>query len=72
MNHKRVQRIWRLEGLRVPKKQPKRARLWLSDGSCVRLRPQHKDHVWAYGFVHLSLPLIPSGLPSLKLQLPAG
>ena len=52
VNHKRVQRIWRLEGLRVPKKQPKRARLWLSDGSCVRLRPQHKDHVWAYDFVH--------------------
>ena len=52
VNHKRVQRIWRREGLRVPSKQPKRARLWLNDGSCVRLRPEHKDHVWAYDFVH--------------------
>jgi putative transposase len=32
----------------VPKKQPKRARLWLNDGSCIRLRPEHKDHVWSY------------------------
>ena len=52
VNHKRVQRIWRREGLKVPTKQPKRARLWLSDGSCIRLRPQRKDHVWAYDFVH--------------------
>ncbi len=52
MNHKRVQRIWRREGLKVPSKQPKRARLWLNDGSCIRLRPEHKDHVWAYDFVH--------------------
>ena len=53
VNHKRVQRIWWREGLRVPSKQPKRARLlWLNDGSCVRLRPEHKDHVWAYDFVH--------------------
>jgi transposase InsO family protein len=51
VNHKRVERIWRQEGLKVPKRQPKRARLWLRDGSCVRLRPQHKDHVWAYDFV---------------------
>ena len=51
VNHKRVERIWRREGLRVPKKQPKRGRLWLNDGSCVRLRPTHKDHVWAYDFV---------------------
>jgi len=51
VNHKRVQRIWRQEGLKVPKKQPKRGRLWLNDGSCVRLRPQHADHVWAYDFV---------------------
>ncbi len=48
MNHKRVERIWRTEGLKVPKKQPKRGRLWLNDGSCVRLRPNHKDHVWSY------------------------
>ena len=52
VNVKRVQRIWRREGLRVPVKQPKRARLWLNDGSCIRLRPEHKDHVWSYDFVH--------------------
>ncbi len=52
VNHKRVQRIWQREGLKVPRKQPKRARLWLNDGSCIRLRPQHRDHVWAYDFVH--------------------
>ncbi len=48
VNHKRVERIWRREGLKVPRKQPKRRRLWLSDGSCVRLRPEYKDHVWSY------------------------
>jgi transposase InsO family protein len=51
VNHKRVERIWREEGLRVPKKQPKRGRLWLNDGSCVRLRPMHRNHVWSYDFV---------------------
>jgi transposase InsO family protein len=51
VNHKRVERIWRSEGLKVPKKQPKRGRLWFNDGSCVRLRPQRRDHVWAYDFV---------------------
>ena len=51
VNHKRVERIWRREGLRVPKKQAKRGRLWLADGSCIRLRPTHKDHVWSYDFV---------------------
>ena len=51
VNHKRVERIWRREGLKVPAKQPKRKRLWLSDGSCIRLRPEHKDHVWSYDFV---------------------
>lgn len=51
VNHKRVERIWRLEGLKVPAKQPKRRRLWLNDGSCIRLRPEHKDHVWTYDFV---------------------
>jgi len=51
INHKRVERIWRREGLKVPKKQTKRGRLWLNDGSCVRLRPQYKDHVWSYDFV---------------------
>jgi putative transposase len=47
----RVQRIWRREGLKVPKKQPKRARLWLNDGSCIRLRPEYPNHVWSFDFV---------------------
>jgi transposase InsO family protein len=51
VNHKRVERIWRKEGLKVPKNQPKRKRLWLNDGSCIRLRPEYKDHVWSYDFV---------------------
>ena len=51
VNHKRVERIWRIEGLKVPKKQPKRGRLWLNDGSCIRLRPEYKNHVWSYDFV---------------------
>lgn len=51
VNHKRVERIWRREGLKVPQKQPKRRRLWLNDGSCIRLRPQHRNHVWSYDFV---------------------
>ena len=51
VNHKRVERIWRREGLKVPYKQPKRARLWLNDGSCARLRPQYRNHVWSYDFV---------------------
>jgi transposase InsO family protein len=51
VNHKRVERLWRREGLKVPQKQPKRGRLWLNDGSCVRLRPERKDHVWSYDLV---------------------
>ncbi len=51
VNAKRVERIWRREGLKVPQKQPKRGRLWLNDGSCVRLRPQYRGHVWSYDFV---------------------
>jgi putative transposase len=47
----RVERIWRREGLKVPRRQPKRARLWLNDGSCVRLRPERPNHVWSYDFV---------------------
>jgi transposase InsO family protein len=61
VNHKRTERIWREAGLKVPQKQPKRGRLWLNDGSCIRLRPQRKDHVWAYDFVsdrtHNGVPL---------------
>ena len=51
VNHKRVERIWRQEGLKVPYKQPKRRRLWFNDGSCVRLRAAHRNHVWSYDFV---------------------
>ena len=51
VNVKRVWRIWRREGLKVPSKQPKRGRLWLNDGSCVRLRPSWPNHVWSYDFV---------------------
>lgn len=51
VNHKRVERIWRQEGLKVPQKQPKRARLWLADGSCLRQRPRYPNHVWSYDFV---------------------
>lgn len=52
VNRKRVERIWRLEGLKVPYKQPKKSRLWLNEGSCIRLRPEYKNHVWSYDFVH--------------------
>jgi putative transposase len=51
VSYKRVYRIWRREGLKVPSKQPKRGRLWLNDGSCVRLRPEYPGHVWSYDFV---------------------
>jgi len=51
VNHKRVERIWRSEGLKVPNRQRKRGRLWLNDGSCIRLRPTHRNHVWSYDFV---------------------
>ncbi len=48
----RIERLWRREGLKVPMKQPKKGRLWLNDGSCVRLRPGYRNHVWSYDFVH--------------------
>jgi len=51
VNKKRVERIWRREGLKVPTKQPKRGRLWFNDGSCIRLRPERPNHVWSYDFV---------------------
>ena len=52
VNDKRVERLWRHEGLKVPIKQPKKGRRWLNDGSCVRLRPEYRNHVWSYDFVH--------------------
>jgi len=51
VNHKRVERIRRREGLKVPARQPKRGRLWLADGSCIRLRAERPNHVWSYDFV---------------------
>jgi transposase InsO family protein len=51
VNDERVERIWRREGLKVPAKQPKRGRLWLNDGSCIRLRAERPNHVWSYDFV---------------------
>jgi transposase InsO family protein len=51
VNPKRVERLWRREGLKVPQKRPKRGRLWLNDGSCIRLKPERKDHVWSDDFV---------------------
>jgi putative transposase len=51
VNDKRVERIWRREGLKVPARQPKKGRLWLADGSCVRLRAERPNHVWSYDFV---------------------
>ncbi|BAF86215.1 transposase [Azorhizobium caulinodans ORS 571] len=51
VNVKRVERIWRREGLKVPSKQPKKGRLWFNGGSCLRLRPEHPNHVWSYDFV---------------------
>ncbi|MEG1523392.1 MAG: IS3 family transposase, partial [Clostridia bacterium] len=51
VNHKRVERIWREEGLKLPQKQQKKRRLWLTDGNCVRLRAEYKNHIWSYDFV---------------------
>lgn len=51
VNHKRVERIWREQGLKVPLKQPKKGRLWLNENDCVRLRAEYRNHVWSYDFV---------------------
>jgi len=51
VNHKRVERLWRQEGLKVPQKQSRRKRLWLNEGSCIRLKPMFKNHVWSYDFI---------------------
>ena len=52
INHKRVERIWREQGLKVPQKQKRRRRLWMNDGSCIRLRPEYKGHVYSNDMVH--------------------
>ena len=51
VNHTHVERIWRQEGLKVPQKQPKRARLWFADGACIRRRAEYPNPVWSYDFV---------------------
>ena len=51
VNDKRVDRIWRREGLKIPAKQSKQGRIWLADGSCIRLRAERPNHVWSYDFV---------------------
>lgn len=51
VNDKRVERIWRQEGLKVPQEQPKFGSIWLNDGSCIRLRAERRNHVWSYDFV---------------------
>ena len=51
VNHKRVERLWRREGVQVPRRQPKRKRLWLNGGSCIRLRSSCRNHVWSYDFM---------------------
>jgi transposase InsO family protein len=52
VNQKRVYRLWRREGLKVPQKKRKKRRLSSSDNGCVRRRALHRDHVWAWDFVH--------------------
>ncbi len=52
VNHKKIERLWRQEGLKVPHRQQKRERLWLNDGSCIRLRPMYRNNVWSYDFFH--------------------
>lgn len=52
VNDKRVERLWRREGLKVPYKQPKRGRSWLNDSSCVQLKPRRRNHAWSYDFVY--------------------
>jgi putative transposase len=52
VNDKRIERLWKREGLKLSSKQPKRARLWCNDGSCVCLRPEYPNHFWLYDFVH--------------------
>ncbi len=68
VNVKRVERIWRREGPKVPSKQPKKARLWLNDGSCVRLRPERPNHVChAAWFLELPAASAPVGQPRPQL-----
>lgn len=72
VNRKRVERIWRREGLKVPHKKPKRSRLWLNDGSCIRLRPEYPGHVWSYDFVEGAPAMVASSASCLSSMKPAG
>jgi hypothetical protein len=64
INDKRVERIWRREGLKVPTKQPKKGRLWLADGSCIRLRAEYRNHVWSYDTNGLQRGLVGDSQPA--------
>ena len=66
---KRVERIWQREGLKVPHKQPKRSGLWLADGSCIRLRPEQRNHVRWYDFVDGDQRQVRSRTPNQFLAL---
>ena len=52
VNDKRIERLWRREGEKVPRKQPNKGRLWRNDGSCIRLRPTYREDLWSYDFMH--------------------
>ena len=52
VNHKKVERLWREEGLKLPERHKKRRRLYHKDSSVIRLRPTHANHIWAIDFVH--------------------
>ena len=52
VNHKKVERLWREEGLQIPQRHKKRKRLYHHDASVIRLRPKYPNHIWAIDFVH--------------------
>lgn len=52
VNHKRVERLWREEGLQLPQRHKKRKRLYHKDSSVIRLRPHYPNHIWSIDFVH--------------------
>lgn len=52
VNRKKVYRLWRRLGLKVPQKPRKKRRLGHGANGCVRLKPEHVDHVWAWDFFH--------------------
>ena len=52
VNHKKVERLWREEGLQLPQRHKKRKRLYHKDSSVIRLRPAYPNHIWSIDFVH--------------------